>query len=542
MSLHAVRNKLKKYWTREKVFDSLFLTILCVVYFIVAVINLGDMKAPQTFCRMSQGEELTVILKEPTNRPKVVLYTGITQNDFDFSYKTRTDFYDFKESSFTKINLSGPFKWHAIDINGDVSSITFSNSAGRDIDLGEIAVFDKDGAKIEFTLSHYNVGYYTEVEEQFANLVDEQDLVQTDSTAMNSTYFDEIYFAQTAYQYATGQVGYEDVHPPLGKIIQSIPIALTGKMTPFTWRIMGTITGVFIIIATYFLGKEIFGKASFARVAAILVSLSGLHFVQTRVGTVDSYLCLFTILAYLFMMKFVNSNQKLRYFILSGIFFGCACSVKWSGAFGGIGLALLFFASLKKHIYKKGERKWILRGILAFVLIPLTVYCSAYLLFPGTTRAQNLGDVYNQGYNLFTYHSNEMTPHPYSSKWYIWPLALKPMLYVYDDVSKTSIYLMGNYVIVYVSVLALIMTAYWAFRYRDKASLIVLVSWLSLFIPYAFIGRTMFLYHYLPASIFAMLAIVNIFYQLPGIRKILPAYLLAALISFIICYPKMVGV
>jgi dolichyl-phosphate-mannose--protein O-mannosyl transferase len=283
-------------------------------------------------------------------------------------------------------------------------------------------------------------------------------------------------------------------------------------------------------------------KASFARVAAILVALSGLHFVETRVGTVDSYLCLFTVLAFLFMMKFVNSKEKMQYFILSGIFFGCACSVKWSGAFGGIGLALLLFAKLRKNIFKKGNRKWLLRGIFAFILIPLTIYCSSYLLFQNTTRAKNLGDVYNQGYSLFSYHSNETTPHPYSSKWFTWPISLKPMLYVYDSTDNTSIYLMGNYVIALVSVLALILSAYYAFRYKDRRSLIIVVSWLSLFLPYAFIRRTMFLYHYLPASIFAILAVVNLFYLLPGIRKILPAYLLAVLISFIISFPKLAGI
>jgi dolichyl-phosphate-mannose--protein O-mannosyl transferase len=101
---------------------------------------------------------------------------------------------------------------------------------------------------------------------------------------------------------------------------------------------------------------------------------------------------------------------------------------------------------------------------------------------------------------------------------------------------------MGNYVIALVSVLALILSAYYAFRYKDRRSLIIVVSWLSLFLPYAFIRRTMFLYHYLPASIFAILAVVNLFYLLPGIRKILPAYLLAVLISFIISFPKLAGI
>jgi dolichyl-phosphate-mannose--protein O-mannosyl transferase len=314
-------------------------------------------------------------------------------------------------------------------------------------------------------------------------------------------------------------------------------------MTPFTWRIMGTIAGVFIIIAVYFLAKEIFNSAAFARVAAILVSLSGLHFVQTRLGTVDSYLCLFSILTYLFMVKFIKSDNKLRYFILSGVFFGCACSVKWSGAFCGFGLAILFFRKFKTTIFKKGQRKWFVYGILSFILLPLFIYCASYLGFSKTTNAYSLQDIYDQGSFLYSYHSTETTPHPYSSKWYTWPVSLKPMLYSWNGQTRGNrIYLVENYAISYVSVLGLLIAAFYAIKSKHKPSIIICISWLSLFVPYIFITRTMFLYHYLPASIFAILSIVNIFFLFPRLRKILPAYLVVVLITFMILYPMLTGI
>lgn len=545
MSLHAVRNNLKKYFTREKVFDSLFLAFLCLIYSIVALTNLGETVAPQTFYRMKVHEELVITLPKKLLNPKVALYSGITENGFELSYALVKDGESLNDVHYSSLGFDGPFKWMRISTAGDASKIILRNDAGRDIDIGEIAVFSNSSNRVDgISLSRNTIETLEEPADDtdLRKMLDEQEMATLDATVLNSTYFDELYFAQTAYQYATNQFGYEAVHPPLGKIIQSIPIRLTGKMTPFTWRVMGAITGILIIIATYFLAKEIFHKASFARVAAILISLSGLHFVQTRVGTVDSYLCLFTILSFLFMMKFVNSDKKLRYFILSGIFFGCAWSVKWSGAFAGIGLALLFFAKLKAHIFQEGERKWILRGAFSFIFIPLVIYCSSYLLFPETTGAHNLGDVFNQTSYLLSYHSHENTPHAYSSMWYTWPIALKPILYAKNLITGRTISLMANYSIAYVSVLGLIVTGYFAFRKKDKISLIIIVSWLSLFAPYIFITRTMFLYHYLPASVFAILAIVNLFYQLPSIRKILLAYLLAVLVSFIVCYPKMVGV
>lgn len=560
-----VVEKIKKKVTREKLFDAIFLSVLCIVYSIVAFTNLGDDVAPQTFYRLEENESIAIVLDEPIDSPKLFFYTGITQNDFNFSFQTVRNCNCNKESLFTTINednfspvynktIDGPFRWKKESFSGTISAIIISNTSGRFIDLGEAAVYSGDN---KVTVSYYRFfdGHVVdERDDSFSLLSDEQETIRKDDTMMNSSYFDELYFAQTAYQYSTEQLGYETVHPPLGKLLQSIPITLTGRMTPFTWRFMGTLTGVFIIIATYFLALEIFKKSSFARVAAILVSLSGLHFVQTRVGTVDSYLCLFNILAFLAMMKFLNSDGKFRYFILAGIFYGCAFTVKWTGAFCGIGLALMLFAYLVKtkqwdfkkkvlkNLFTKDIKKWIKRGMLCFILIPGVIYCSCYLLFPKTTGAYSMNDVSLQSLHLFKYHKSEMTPHPYSSKWYTWPITLKPMLYVYEINENKAIYLMGNYAIAYVSIIGLVITAYTAYKKRDLTNSVIIGAWLGLWLPYALIGRTMFLYHYLPASIFAILALVNMFYQIPKLRTILPYYLLAALASFIIIYPKIAGI
>ncbi|MBP5512502.1 glycosyltransferase family 39 protein [Candidatus Saccharibacteria bacterium] len=515
---------------------------MCIIYFIVALINLGDLNAPQTFIRLADSEAVKITLPETVKNPVIYFYSGITEDSFELSYSLVNN-YSGQNKQPIRAYFDSAFKWYSVKTAGSADYIVLENTAARDIDLGEIAVYKSDNTKLNISISGINLGPEEEKTRHYENLIDEQDLIQKEDSHLNSFYFDEIYFAQTAYQYATAQPGYEVVHPPLGKIIQSIPIKLTGRMTPFTWRIMGTITGVFIIIVVYFLAKEIFNSAAFARVAAVLISLSGLHFVQTRIGTVDSYLCLFSILTYLFMIKFYKSDNKLRYFILSGIFFGCACSVKWSGAFCGFGLAILFFMKVKNTIFKKGQRRWILYGVLSFILLPLTIYCTSYLGFPKTTNARSLEDVYNQGSFLYSYHSTETTPHPYSSKWYTWPVSLKPMLYSWNGQTKGNrIYLVENYAISYVSVLGLLIAAFYAIKTKHRPSIIICIAWLSLFVPYIFITRTMFLYHYMPASIFAILAAVNIFFLYPRLRKILPAYLVVVLITFMILYPTLTGI
>ena len=79
-------------------------------------------------------------------------------------------------------------------------------------------------------------------------------LPQTEETAgakiqpswWNSSYFDEIYHARTAYEFTQGTVPYETSHPPLGKVLMSWSVSLFG-MTPFGWRFAGAVAGILML-------------------------------------------------------------------------------------------------------------------------------------------------------------------------------------------------------------------------------------------------------------------------------------------------------
>ncbi len=542
------RTKKDGFGKRNRLFDVLFMVILIAIYSIVSFINLGDWNSPQTFYRFGTGETVNFILPEKTEVSSMMIYVGTCNNDFSLSYRysrkdadKSSDFSDEDFYAFQSTGISGPFRWERIGLGKTARVFSIKNTSGRTIYLGEVA-FIKDGTPIGGVDARKIVAYQSENDD--ANvLTDEQSLVPEQSNFMNSSYFDELYFAQTAYQYANGQYGYENVHPPLGKILQSIPITLTGHMSPLTWRLAGNIAGILIILVVYFLAEEVFGSKSYARLAAVLVSLCGLHFVQTRVGTIDSHLCLFTALSFLFMLKFIHKD-KWRYFVLSGLFFGCAASVKWSGFFGGIGLAIMFFYHIYNTRFKLKKKKEsafaILMGALCFVLVPAVIYFGSYLLFPATTNAKSFNDVIAQGNHLYTFHATLQDNHPSASPWFSWPVSGKPFLYYLND--GKVIKLFGNYVICYTSLLGLALTAYYAIRKKDKKSCFMLVAFLSLLLPYMFISRTMYLYHYLPASIFAILMLVNVFRLVPETRRYIYYFLVAVLVCFIVSYPAMTGV
>ena len=78
----------------------------------------------------------------------------------------------------------------------------------------------------------------------------------------------------------------------------------------------------------------------------------------------------------------------------------------------------------------------------------------------------------------------------------------------------------------------------------NKNILILIIFILSLLLPYMFIKRVMFLYHYFPVLPFVMLITVNMFYDLDKKNKLkllLPEYLILSLLFFIIFYPVVSG-
>ena len=79
-------------------------------------------------------------------------------------------------------------------------------------------------------------------------LFDEQTTVPETISQLNSMYFDEIYHARTGYEQLHKMPVYETTHPPLGKDLIMLGIALFG-MTGFGWRFSGTLFGVLLVPA-----------------------------------------------------------------------------------------------------------------------------------------------------------------------------------------------------------------------------------------------------------------------------------------------------
>ena len=84
-----------------------------------------------------------------------------------------------------------------------------------------------------------------------------------------------------------------------------------------------------------------------------LLALDSMHFTQTRIATIDSYVVFFIMVMYLFMIRYVQMSffreplwKTLVPLGLSGLFMGFAWASKWTGIYASAGLAFLFFLTV----------------------------------------------------------------------------------------------------------------------------------------------------------------------------------------------------
>lgn len=535
--------------------DIIIISIITIIYSIISFINLGGFKNPQTFWHVENPNE-SIILKFDRKREitKIRHYTGPNFGTYNLYISNDGENYSFLQ----ELKQKSVFSWHDLDINGECQYLKIIGKTKNSY-LGDIKIYDELGENIVVTA----------IDEKGKMIIDEQNLVPEKISYMNSTYFDEIYHPRTAYEYIHNLDVYEWTHPPLGKLIMSIPILIFG-MCPFAYRLMGNIAGILMIPVIYIMAKDMLKDRKYAILSAIIMAFDNFHFAQTRLATVDSYLVLFIMLAFMFMYKYIimtdkdKLKDKLKMLFFSGLFMGCAIATKWTGCFSAIGLAIIFFAKFirincieeskldKKELkIKFKQKKWskestiiVLSCIAFFVIIPIIIYCACYI---PDKNINNITDIWNLQTDMYKYHSELKAEHPFTSNWYTWFIMKKPVWYYSGNVGEnmhSTISGIGNPIIWWTGIIGMIYILIKGFIKFDKNSWFIIVAIMTALIPYLSISRIMFLYHYFPILPFMFLSITILIKDLESklkFKKIALIYAIIIGITFIYFYPVVSG-
>jgi Gpi18-like mannosyltransferase len=100
--------------------------------------------------------------------------------------------------------------------------------------------------------------------------------------------------------------------------------------------------------------------------------------------------------------------------------------------------------------------------------------------------------------------------HPYSSKWWSWPLMLRPIAY-WQNFPKTgdvqTVWGGGNPLLWWGALTAITITAVQALERPSLTRSFLVIGYLSYLLIWAWIGRTLFLYHYMASVYFGYLAL-----------------------------------
>lgn len=402
----------------------------------------------------------------------------------------------------------------------------------------------------------FTAAQYVEGNENTFNIwVDEQD----DIAAGTVTYY-----RGEGHDRGPENFAYEWTHPPLGKQLIAIGIWLFGD-NPFGWRFSSAVFGGIALFIVYRLGLSLTGRWLVGALAAGLLLIDGLFYVQSRTGMVDIHILVFTtsvLWAFLWYLRLpINAPWKdvfLRLGVL-GLLIGCAFATKWNGIYGAAFVILALLVRLGWLWYQSARpsstvpplrfadfRNNLIAMPICLVLIPAAVYMASYAqMFWFGYGFADWVEIQRQ---MFHYHTHLEATHKYMSQFWEWPLALMPVWYGTEPGGEnTTGYVFANVnpILAWAMVPAMLYVIYlwWKDRAVTWAPLLVLsIGFLGQWLVWAASPRMSFVYHFLPAVPFGVLAIAIVlehWLRQPGRVWKVPAiaYIVIALVMFIWLFP-----
>lgn len=526
--------KLKKF----SKWDWCFLVLITILYACVAFYRLGDLRIPSTQYTKQNVEDNIVLDFGKTHNEitQVCYYMGEKDNFTCYLEESNdgivwkrvpitTNEGTFAESEVEKFKMEQVFSWQMIKCHIKAPFVRLV-CKDKNFLLREFVFRDKDGKIVlPQNASQYNA------------LFDEQRLCPKVATYMNSTIFDEVYYARTAYEYLHGQKWFECTHPPFGKIIVAVGIKIFG-MCPFGWRSMGTLFGVLMLPVFYLFLRRLCDTTWISALGTALFAADFMHFTQTRLNTIDVYVTFFIILMYYFALCYVQTSfydtsfkKGALYLLGTGVFTGFACATKWTGVYATAGVFVLVFLVIVKRFLEydmvcKGESteneqmqnriKYSFRenirktGICFFIcllVLPCFIYAISYLPFSDGTEHGWIRKLLDNQAFMYHFHANNESSHAFSSWNFEWPIMEKPIWYVSSKISDTvqsNISAFGNPLVWWVGIPVFLYMIYRVIRKQDTVAIFLSLAYLSQFLPWGYVMRITFIYHYFPCVPFVV--------------------------------------
>lgn len=394
--------------------------------------------------------------------------------------------------------------------------------------------------------------------------------------------FDEVYYAKDACFYVLNsedpcQVNgsQAEVHPPVGKWLIGAGIKAFG-FDSFGWRFVPALAGVATIALLFLLARRLFGSWLWASIAAGLLAIDPLHFVQSRTSMLDIFIPMFGLATVLFLIY--DRDRILEgpragllagrgWRAAAGLAAGLAISTKWTGAFFlllAMVLAVVWeaaarqgtaFARLRRALAAEGPSL-----LLWLVLLPIGIYVLSYVgQIQGKVLAVGDGswlDAFIDHHRyMWNFHTQLDKTHGYQSPPWSWILIKRPVSYFFcagEDCNPAvapdgyqEIFATGSPLVWWTSIVAGVGVAIEWIRRRGQhlAEGVILAGVAFTYGPWLIPGAdrpAVFIFYLLPTVPFLLLAVTywmrRIFETWEG-RAATALFLTGAALLFLFYYP-----
>lgn len=552
---NSLQTQVRKFLDKT---DYLLIVIISSIYASISLINLGNKLEPNTPVRLTATQGIEINFATPTQINQFYYALGYVSGAVKFSY-VRSD------NQTQSITIDpGTFMWNNLqlnDPNAKYKQITLTPESGV-IELRQLALFNNANYVTDFSLT------------QAGQAIPPQKLVSVSvpqnyqSIWHSGTIWDEYYYVTTAYQFNHHLPALITVHPPLGMYLISAGMKVFGD-NPFGWRIVPDLAGILLVILVYIFTKKLTLSRGAAIIASTLLSTDFMHFMITRMASLESTLAFFAILSVFFLYCYAEArrcgesfNATLRYLLPCALSVALAISIKWSALYSLMTALLMIIYFEFVYSYRDSLRTKLIAvfniGAL-FIVLPVSLYFSCYYptVFYPFYKSSGINNFWSFVSSLqpvmYQFHTemvNHMSNGGGGSEWWQWPLIIHPQI-VYrwldsnSNLSSIGV-LMGNPLIWWLFYPSLLLMPIHVLKIRKFMPLFLLTATLLQFSPYALLGRISYIYYFYISSVFGIMILGYLLSQALQLKNkrltfLIIGYVIACVLLFIAFYPLLSG-
>jgi dolichyl-phosphate-mannose-protein mannosyltransferase len=335
------------------------------------------------------------------------------------------------------------------------------------------------------------------------------------------------------------------VHPPVGKWLIAAGEWMFGA-TPFGWRFALALLGTLSVLLLARVVWNLTGSPLWGSVAGLLLAIDGMAIAMSRTAILDGILAFFVLAGFAAIVadrRWVRKRPGQRYQgwswwrpwrLVAAVSLGLACGVKWSGIWFFAAFAILtvlWEVSRRRRQDRDAVLAFIKDSIptaVTMLALGFAVYLASwYGWFAsdggwGRDWAEESG-AWNSIRSLWHYHDEMLgfhtglsSEHSYQSPAWGWFIQARPTSFFYESGSQgctsgtcaQEVIALGNPVIWWAAILAMLHQTWRWFAARDWRSGAVLLGLVAGWVPWLFYSeRTMFAFYsvvFLPFMIAAL--------------------------------------